>query len=447
MTTEREFDALLRSWLDEEARSDPPERILASVLGETAHSRPRSAWLVRLGGNPMPDAGRTGMHRMVPISLAAAAISLAIIIGLGLALRSSPDVGPTPQPIPSEGATPTPAPLGGGLILVYEKTSLPGQFDVLAVDPASGGQTLLGSVLSSDASWLLFQWAPDRKHVLMSPNVPLDAQTNAGRLLTFVCCGMAGSLSPTGDRVAALQPGTSGLLDVVVANIDGTGQRLLPLPAGADVRGGGVSWSPDQSAVAAAGCLPCNTAEYGKLPNAVNHDHVFVVPLDGSPVGQLLDDTHGGYGAPAWSRDGATFLVGKADCQAAEMIPHCNNDRLTFSIVLVAVADGNQRTLVTANQLGGVEQIGQPRVSPDGRRIAFSAWSGDGTDSNVFVMDPDGNNLVQLVAGSFPQWSPDGDWLLFSRPQADQFFGLDTWIIGVNGREPRYLGAYSGATW
>jgi Tol biopolymer transport system component len=258
---------------------------------------------------------------------------------------------------------------------------------------------------------------------------------------------MAGSLSPAGDLVAALQTDTTGVVDVVVANIDGTGRRALPLPAGADVRGGGVSWSPDQSAAAVAGCLPCNTAEYGMPPNAVNHDHVFIVPLDGSPVRQFLDDTHGGFGVPAWSRDGATFLTGKADCQAGEMIPHCNNDRLTFSIVSVAVADGSQRTLVAADQIGGVEQIGQPMVSPDGRRIAFSAWSGDGTDSNVFVMDPDGGNLVQLVAGSFPQWSPDGEWLLFSRAHEDQFLDFDTWIIGVNGGEPRYLGAYSGATW
>jgi Tol biopolymer transport system component len=393
------------------------------------------------------------MSRFAAIGLASAAAIVAVVIGVGLITRPWQNVGnPTPVPIPTQGATPTPGPFGGGLILVYDKTSHPGQFDVLAVDPATGGQTLLGSVPSSDASWLVFQWATDRRHVLMTGNgggqaLTLGAPTDAGRQLTFVCCGMAGSLSPAGDLVAALQTDTTGVVDVVVANIDGTGRRALPLPAGADVRGGGVSWSPDQSAAAVAGCLPCNTAEYGMPPNAVNHDHVFIVPLDGSPVRQFLDDTQGGFGVPAWSRDGATFLTGKADCQAGEMIPHCNNDRLTFSIVSVAVADGSQRTLVAADQIGGVEQIGQPMVSPDGRRIAFSAWSGDGTDSNVFVMDPDGGNLVQLVAGSFPQWSPDGEWLLFSRAHADQFLDFDTWIIGVNGGEPRYLGAYSGATW
>jgi Tol biopolymer transport system component len=454
MTSERDFDNLLRSWLDESAQTPPHTgRALASVLSETAHTRPRSAWLVRLGGEPMPDLSRSALNRMVPLGLAALAAVVVLAIGIGLISRASEKVGnPTPVPIPTQGATPTPGPFGGGLILVYDKTSHPGRFDVLAVDPATGGHTLLGNVPSNDASSLSFQWAQDRKHVLMTDNgggrtLTLDAPTDAGRQLTFTCCGMPGSLSPTGDRVAAVQTGASGVVDVVVANIDGTGLREFPLPAGADVPGGGVSWSPDQSAVAVAGCLPCNTAEYGELPNAVNHGHVFVVPLDGSPVRQLLDDTHGGFGVPAWSRDGATFLTGKGDCQAGEMVPHCNNDRLMVSIVSVVVADGSERTLLDADQIGGVEQIGQPLVSPDGRRIAFSAWSGDGTDSNVFLMDPDGNNLVQLVAGSFPQWSPDGEWLLFSRPHADQFFDVNTWIIAVNGGEPRYVGAYSGATW
>jgi Tol biopolymer transport system component len=129
------------------------------------------------------------------------------------------------------------------------------------------------------------------------------------------------------------------------------------------------------------------------------------------------------------------------------MIPDCNNERLTFSIISVAVSDATHRTLITANQLGAVEQIGPPAFSPDGSRIAFSAWSGDGMDSNVFVMDPDGRNLVQLVAGSFPQWSPDGEWLLFSKPHADLFLDLDTWIIGADGKNLRHIGVFAGGAW
>jgi Tol biopolymer transport system component len=444
--TEMEFEQRLRADFQElvDIAAPPSLRINVAAIPDISSVADRR----RVGGSLFPR-----ISRFAVIGLASAAAIVAVAIVVGLIARPWQNVGnPTPVPAPTQGATPTPGPIGGGLILVYDKTSHPGQFDVLAVDPATGGQTLLGSVAGNDASWLAFQWATDRRHVLMTGNsggqaLSLGAPTDAGRQLTFICCGMAGSLSPTGDQVAYLQTDPSGVLDIVVANGDGTGRRVLPLPAGADVRGGGVSWSPDESAVAVAGCLPCNTAEYGKPPNAVNHDHVFVVPLDDSPVRQLLDDTHGGFGVPAWSTDGATLLTGKADCQVGEMIPHCNNDRLTFSIVSVAVADGSQRTLVAADQIGGVEQIGQPMVSPDGGRIAFSAWSGDGTDSKVFVMDPGGSNLVQLVAGSFPQWSPDGQWLLFSRPHADQFFDLDMWVIGVNGGEPRNVGNLSGATW
>src|SRR5206468_9958831 len=222
----------------------------------------------------------------------------------------------------------------------------------------------------------------------------------------------------------------------------GSGERSFALPSGSNV--GGVAWSPDESAVAAAGCLPCSTVQ---LPNPATHDHVFVIPLDGSPVRQLFDDTQGGLGALAWSGDGATFLVGQADCPGAEMIPHCSNDHLGFSIVSVAVADGSQQTLVTADQIGAVEQIGQLMVCPDGRRVAFSAWSGDGTDSKLFVMDSDGSNLVQLVAGSMPEWSPDGEWLVFSIPNGNLSLDLDTWIVGADGSNLRHLGVFAGAAW
>ena len=95
MTSERQFDALLRSWLDASAPSDTPQGLLESVVSATAHTRPRPAWLVRLGGEPMPQAGRGELNRFAPLALAATAVFIALLIGIGLLVRP-PNIGPGP---------------------------------------------------------------------------------------------------------------------------------------------------------------------------------------------------------------------------------------------------------------------------------------------------------------------------------------------------------------
>ena len=57
----------------------------------------------------------------------------------------------------------------------------------------------------------------------------------------------------------------------------------------------------------------------------------------------------------------------------------------------------------------------QPAVSPDGKRIAFTA-SSDG-NAEIYVMNSDGSGLLRLTRNSAddrsPAWSPDGKKLFF----------------------------------
>jgi Big-like domain-containing protein/WD40 repeat protein len=60
-----------------------------------------------------------------------------------------------------------------------------------------------------------------------------------------------------------------------------------------------------------------------------------------------------------------------------------------------------------------------PTWSPDGRRLAFTR--GGGASSDIYVMDADGSNLVQLTSGGFnwePAWAPDGRTIAFSSVQS-----------------------------
>lgn len=108
MTSERQFDALLRSWLEESAPSGQPQGLLEAVVTATGHTRPRPAWLVRLLGEPMPETDRPGMNRFAPFGLVATAIVVMLLIGIALFVRLSPDVGPSPIPGPTHSATPDP---------------------------------------------------------------------------------------------------------------------------------------------------------------------------------------------------------------------------------------------------------------------------------------------------------------------------------------------------
>jgi len=108
MTSERQFDALLRSWLDASAPSDTSQGLLESVVTATAHTRPRPAWLVRLGGEPMPQAGRGELNRFAPLAIAATALIVAVLIGISV-LVGRPNVGPPHIPSPSHSATAEPS--------------------------------------------------------------------------------------------------------------------------------------------------------------------------------------------------------------------------------------------------------------------------------------------------------------------------------------------------
>ena len=110
MTTDRDFDALLRSWFEASAGPAQPQDLAESVRAATAHSRPRPAWLVRLGGEPMPEVGRSGLNRLAVMGLSAAAVVAAIVLGISLVWRPSQNIGPKPEESPSPSHDERPSP-------------------------------------------------------------------------------------------------------------------------------------------------------------------------------------------------------------------------------------------------------------------------------------------------------------------------------------------------
>ncbi len=85
-----------------------------------------------------------------------------------------------------------------------------------------------------------------------------------------------------------------------------------------------------------------------------------------------------------------------------------------------------------------------PARSPDGNRIAF-VGSPSGTANlpqrQIFVMNADGSNRVQLTQGAGPHtnpvWSPDGQWIAYLSKAAGGDWQV--WVMRADGSEPRQL--------
>ena len=88
-----------------------------------------------------------------------------------------------------------------------------------------------------------------------------------------------------------------------------------------------------------------------------------------------------------------------------------------------------------------------PRISPDGRRVAYGAFGDGRNSSDIWVMDLS-SGATQRVTNdgddsNDPQWSPDGSTLVYSVNAAD---GKDLLERRLDG-EPRVLASRRGTQW
>lgn len=97
--------------------------------------------------------------------------------------------------------------------------------------------------------------------------------------------------------------------------------------------------------------------------------------------------------------------------------------------------DGSSQTDLTTS-----ETQGNPTWSPDGHKIAYVDAS-DG-DSEIWIMNEDGTNPVQLTSDSIssrqPAWSPDGTEIVFQQydPSTSE---VDLFVINTDGTNKRNL--------
>ena len=109
--------------------------------------------------------------------------------------------------------------------------------------------------------------------------------------------------------------------------------------------------------------------------------------------------------------------------------------RLAWILVaLIMTAGALQAQVLPLQQLTSDQYDIEPAWSPDGQKIAFTSLRRS-ESWNIWVMDADGSNLIQLTNGNKdetePHWSPDGKQIAFSKTRRKN---EDIWIMDTDGR-------------
>ncbi|MDE0188508.1 MAG: S8 family serine peptidase [bacterium] len=323
------------------------------------------------------------------------------------------------------------------------------------------------NLTDSDSNEYQPAWSPDGSRIAFvrsgSGNLEIWVMnsdgTNPRNLTNHPSWDMNPAWSPDGSRIAFASNRDGGDFDIWVMNPDGTDARNLHDNDDDEIQ---PAWSPDGTQIAfvhnqdeprssdddiwlmdAEGKNwrnltdhPASDSEPAWSPDGSRiaftsdrdgNDDIWIVNADGTGAVNLTGTNRRSESGPSWSPNGYGASVGNdgpGDPTPVISIPQ-RLAYVSYGAIYVAKPDGSEAVRLTPdNSFPGDDFVGDfnlawkdadPKWSPNGTKILFSS---DRTgQSEVFVMDADGRNTLQLTdgGGHRPAWSPDGSRILFSR--------------------------------
>jgi len=163
-------------------------------------------------------------------------------------------------------------------------------------------------------------------------------------------------------------------------------------------------------------------------------DEIFTMEITGRHIRQLTDNTGARDNAPAWSPDGTRIAFSRA--VADEEQPE----------IWVMDADGGNQVQLTFTEFSVFDT--EPSWSPDGQYIAFTSSRTGDFNVEIFVMRADGSDVRRLTTtedGVFdggPDWSPDGRRIVFHSNRAWPMDSQDLYVMDADGGNVQPLAAH-----
>jgi len=310
---------------------------------------------------------------------------------------ASPSAAPSALPSPEPAATTT-----------VETPSLPSPSASIApTEPAGGRITSAGRIAFTDDR--------DGNQDIYILNVDGSGEF---RLTDNAAADVSAAWSPDGTRIVFMST-RDGDPEIYVMQDDGSAQTRLTTDAGIDTN---PVWSPDGTRIAF-------------VSDRDGNPDIFVMNADGSDPRNLTQHPERDYD-PAWSPDGTRIVFASYRDTPA--------DRPAANDLYVIQADGTQVTRLT-NDLA---RNTAPDWSPDGARIAFEYFEGEGIvdgdigGGEIYVINTDGTNQQRLnpgtTSGRQPSWSADGTRIAFASLR-NETATFDIFTMNADGADPVQL--------
>ena len=329
--------------------------------------------------------------------------------------------------------------------------------DAIAVVPPSVGNVLKQTTFSHDGNYVYYLFT-DRTR-----RTSLYRVSSLGGTPTKLVdvCDSAAAVSADGQKIAFMRWGEQSKSTIVVANSDGTNERVIATLDGDQwFSEAGPSWSPDGKTIATVAIVAINGVDQRRL---------FGIDTETGAIRELSPKRWTDAGRVVWMPDGHSLAVAASDRTDQ---PNAQVWRVSYPVgeasqitndvqghddeSLGVTADGRTILTVTQQHQSRIETIPtngdvtQPvrltsaesnqegfrgfDLARDGR-LVFSSF--EGGQSDLWIMNADGSERRRLTSDiyfdAYPSITSDGRYIVFLSNRPDSAPVPRIWRMNIDG--------------